>query len=113
MPRFARGEIILVRYPFSDLTGAKVRPAVVVNGRHESSDLIVIPLTSRTGHLLTGEFVLADHRGAGLHVPTAAKRGFYTIQENAVINSVGQLAAVDMESLEHSIKYWLSIDAAD
>lgn len=112
MPRYARGEIVLVRYPFSDLAGAKVRPAVVVNGKHESTDLIVVPLTSRTSQLLSGEFILADHRAAGLHVPTAAKRGFYTIQENLVINPVGRLAVVDMENLERSLTYWLQFDSS-
>jgi mRNA interferase MazF len=29
MPSFSKDEVILVRYPFSDLTAAKVRPAVV------------------------------------------------------------------------------------
>lgn len=108
MPRYARGEIVLLRYPFSDLSGAKVRPAVVVNGLHESNDLIVVPLTSRTSHLLSGEFVLADHRSAGLHVPTAVKRGFYTIQEHLVINPVGRLTDLDMKTLEQSVTYWLA-----
>ena len=30
MPSFSKNEVILVRYPFSDLTAAKVRPAIVV-----------------------------------------------------------------------------------
>jgi mRNA interferase MazF len=109
MPRFARGEVVLVRYPFSDLAGAKVRPAAVVNGTHESTDLIVVPLTSRTAHLLSGEFVLADHRAAGLHVPTAVKRGFYTIQERLVINPVGRLTTIDLESLDRALAYWLEM----
>jgi hypothetical protein len=33
MPNFLKNEIVLVRYPFSDLTNSKVRPAVVVNAR--------------------------------------------------------------------------------
>lgn len=48
MPSYSRGKIVLIRYPFSDLSGAKVRPAVVVSAPHASSDLIVVALTSRT-----------------------------------------------------------------
>ena len=33
MPNYSKHEIVLVGYPFSDLTGTKVRPAVVVNTR--------------------------------------------------------------------------------
>jgi mRNA interferase MazF len=39
-------EIILVRYPFSDLSGAKVRPAVIVSAPHVSQDIFVVPLTT-------------------------------------------------------------------
>lgn len=30
MSNYSRGEVVLVRYPFSDLSGSKVRPAVIV-----------------------------------------------------------------------------------
>jgi hypothetical protein len=33
MPSFSKNEVILVRYPFSDLTAAKIRPAVIVARR--------------------------------------------------------------------------------
>jgi mRNA interferase MazF len=41
MPSFSKPEIVLVRYPFSDLTGTKVRPAVVVSASHVSQDLLI------------------------------------------------------------------------
>ena len=47
MPSFLRNDIVLVRYPFSNLANAKVRPAVVVNAPHVSKDVIIVPLTSR------------------------------------------------------------------
>ena len=59
MPSFSENEVVLVRYPFSYLSGVKVRPAVVVSALHVWSDLLVVPLTSRTASLLPGEFVLA------------------------------------------------------
>ena len=31
MLSYSKNEIVLVRYPFADLTSAKVRPAVIVN----------------------------------------------------------------------------------
>ena len=60
MPTYSRLDVVLVRYPFSDLTGTKVRPAVVVNASHVSQDLLIVPLTSKTGGLLAGEFVLTE-----------------------------------------------------
>ena len=60
MPSYLRNSIILVRYPFSDLSSSKVRPAIIVNGPHSSQDLLIVPLTSRLQGLLVGEFVIAD-----------------------------------------------------
>lgn len=79
MPNSSKNDIILVRYPFSDLSGAKVRPAVVVSAPHVSQDIFIVPLTSKTTSLIAGEFPLADWTRAGLNVPTAVKRGLYTI----------------------------------
>jgi mRNA interferase MazF len=62
MPSYSRNDVVLVRYPFSDLSGSKVRPAVIVSTQHRSQDLFIVPLTSRTDALLDGEFVLGDWR---------------------------------------------------
>ncbi|MFM7885354.1 MAG: MazF family transcriptional regulator, partial [Pseudanabaena sp.] len=70
MPNYSKNIVILVRYPFSDLSNAKVRPAVIVNTPHSSQDILIVPLTSKTGSLLDGEFVLDDWMAAGLNVVT-------------------------------------------
>ena len=40
MPNYSKNDIILVRYPFSNLSDSKVRPAVVVSTTHTSQDII-------------------------------------------------------------------------
>jgi mRNA interferase MazF len=109
MPSYSKNEVVLVRYPFSDLTSAKVRPAVIVNAPHTSHDVLVVPLTSKTTGLLAGEFVFTDWRGAGLNVETAAKRGIFTIQEKLVLKSIGRLRTEDAEKLEVSLREWLDL----
>jgi len=109
MPSCSRNDVVLVRYPFSDLSGRKVRPAVVVSSPHRSDDVFVVPLTSRTDGLLDGEFVLSDWRGAGLHVATALKRGLYTIHESLVMKVVGALGAPDAQRLAQSLRGWLGL----
>lgn len=88
---------MLVRYPFSDLTSSKVRPAVIVNVAHASQDLFVVPLTSKTSGLLAGEFALTARKAAGPNVETAVKRGVYTIKETLVRKRVGKLEDADAE----------------
>lgn len=109
MPNYSRNDIVLVRFPFSDLTGSKVRPAVIVSGRHLSKDLIIVPLTSKTTSLLTGEFVLSDWTQAGLNVPSAVKRGIFTSHQNLVMKVVGRLSVADAERVEDSLRGWLEL----
>ena len=68
MPSYSKNDVVLVRYLFSDLSGSKVRPAIIVNEPHISQDVMIVPLTSRLSSLLAGEFVLAE-QGRGV-VPT-------------------------------------------
>jgi mRNA interferase MazF len=70
MPSYLKAEVVLVRYPFSDLLGSKVRPAIVVNASHASQDIFIVPLTSKTSGLLAGEFALAEWKVAGLNALT-------------------------------------------
>ena len=109
MPNFSKPEVVLVRYPFSDLTSSKVRPAVVVNAPHSSQDLFVVALTSKISNLLAGEFILTDWKKSGLNVETAVKRGIFTIKETLVRKRVGKLEDADAKQLENSLRTWLDL----
>ena len=109
MPSFSRNEVVLVRFPFSDLTNAKIRPAVIVSSAHASQDLFVVALTSKTLSLLSGEFVLSDWAGAGLNVETAVKRAVFSIHERLVLKSVGTLSNSDVADLDLSLRRWFGL----
>lgn len=109
MPSYSKNEVVLVRYPFSDLTSAKVRPAIVINAPHASQDILITPLTSRTTDLLAGEFVLTEWTKAGLNVESAVKRGVFTIHEGLVVKRVGNLETGDAARLEKSLREWLDL----
>ncbi len=109
MPSYSKNEIVLVQYPFSDLSGSKVRPGVVVNAPHVSQDIFIVPLTSKTTLLLAGEFVLTSWASAGLNVETAVKRGIYTVNQSLVVTAIGKLTTPDVEQLEQSLREWLKL----
>jgi len=97
MPSYSKNEIVLIRYPFSDLSDSKVRPAVVVSEPHPSQDVFVIALTSRIERLLPGEFVLVGWALAGLNVPTAVKRGLFTAHHSLIVKVVGSLNEIELQ----------------
>ena len=109
MTSYDRGDVVLATLPFSDLTGVKQRPAVVVSAPHPSVDLLLLPLTSQHEHLQLGEFALADWKGAGLMFPSAVKRGLFTLDRARINRRVGRLAAADQESLDRALRLWLGL----
>lgn len=109
MPSYSKNEVVLVHYPFSDLSTTKVRPAVMVHAPHVSQDNLIVPLTSQTTALLVSEFILSDWASAGLHLPTAVKRGIYTIHSRLVVKSLGQLSPRDAQKLDDSLRTWLGL----
>ena len=109
MRSYSKSDVILVRYPFTDLTSSKVRPAVVISSPDDSEDLFVAPLTSKTIYLLEGEFVLKNWTEAGLNVITAVKRGVYTIHKSLIIKKLGRLSTTDTASLGIALRKWLEL----
>ena len=107
MQNYSKNDVVLVRYPFADLSSSKVRPAIIVSVPHASEDIFVVPLTSKTTFLLEGEFVLTDWSKAGLNVSTAVKRGIYTVNIDLIIKKVGKLSNSDTQNLEKSLRKWL------
>jgi mRNA interferase MazF len=45
----ARGDLVVLKFPFSDLSAAKLRPGLVI-GEAGNGDLIICQLTSRNYH---------------------------------------------------------------
>jgi mRNA interferase MazF len=60
-PRLLQGDVVLVPFPFADLTGRKMRPAVIVSGNPQGFELIVAFITS----VLTNR----SPRGAEVELP--------------------------------------------
>ncbi len=109
MSNYSRNDVILVSYPFTDLSATKVRPAIIAGLTPSSSDIIIVPLTSRASTLLDGEFVLSDWGAAGLNVASVVKRGAFTIQVSLIMKTVGKLSNTDIKSLDNSLRVWLSL----
>ncbi len=104
---YSKNDVILVRYPFSDLSSSKVRPAIIINAPSISRDYFIVPISSRTTNLITGEFILQDWEEIGLNVKSVVKRGIFTIEESLIIKKIGTLSKKYSDNLEKSIKLWL------
>jgi mRNA interferase MazF len=86
------GDVVLVRFPFSDLSAAKVRPAVVLAavGR---SDWVLCQITSNAyGDPLAISLSNDDFETGGLMVASCARPGkLFTANSSLIIRGVGKL----------------------
>jgi len=107
---YSKGNVLLLPYPFTDLTTRKVRPAVVVGSdKTKYEDVFVIPLTSKINSLSEGEFCLEKWENAGLNVPTAIKRGCILVDKNLIIKKVGTLTKDDLELVNKALRKWFEL----
>jgi mRNA interferase MazF len=105
---YSFGDIILVPFPFTDQTGTKKRPAVVVSSaayHRERVDLIIMAVTSHVRPQLGfGEVALASWKRSGLLKPSVAKPVLTTIERRLVLRRLGRLGDVDRASLAATLR---------
>ncbi len=67
---YKKGAVILVPFPFTDLSGTKVRPAVIVSEKKIGGDVIVVFITSQTKLKEKHLVIVKPEEGNGLKVPS-------------------------------------------
>ncbi len=101
------GDVVLVPFPFTDQSGAKKRPAVIVSSSGYNAgrrDLVIMAITSRVRTPLEfGEALVADWQAAGLIKPSVLKPVVTTIDQGLVVRTMGALSAADLRSLRETI----------
>ena len=86
------GDVVLVRFPFTDLTSTKKRPALVLSDATYSrryGDVVVLALTSQDQQ--ESSLALAHWQAAGLLKATWAKPVVGTISGSLIERQLGRL----------------------
>ncbi len=97
MTFFRQGDILLVPYPFTDQSGSKQRPAVVLSGaayNRTHPDVILAPITSQIRHT-PDEVNLAHWQDAGLLKPSSVKPVLSSFDVRLVQRRLGALSDPD------------------
>jgi mRNA interferase MazF len=101
--RFGFGDVLLVPFPFTDQSGTKKRPAVVISSLAYNAsrrDIVIMAITSQIRTPLgLGEAMVAHWQGAGLIKASVLKPVFTTIEQGLVLRVMGQLSAADILAL--------------
>ncbi len=106
MTSYKPGQVILIPFPFTDLSTHKQRPALVISSRRFNrthSDLIVIALTSQLSQPPSNdEYLLSEieQREAGLPKESMIKLGkIVTLDQRLVRRSLGQLPSTSIATV--------------
>jgi mRNA interferase MazF len=100
MTRYEAGDVVLVRYPFTDLTTTKKRPAIVLNSSEYSDrflDIVLMPLTSRQEP--EAALALRQWKSAGLPKPTWVKPVIGTLTSKLIERQLGVLHEADESAI--------------
>ena len=90
MTVYKRRAVILVPFPFSDLSYSKKRPALVLADIHERDELICMMLTSALSIDPKVDISIKDIDLAGLPKPTVARLSrLFTLKQSLVIKKLG------------------------
>lgn len=104
MERFVKGDVVVVPFPFSDLTLAKKRPALVISAL-DGDDLILCQITSRP---LKDKYSVPlddkDFEEGGLRQPSNVKPNrIFTADRNIVLYRIGNLKAAKLKEIIEKI----------
>lgn len=107
---YQRGDVIAVPCDYSDLTGGKVRPAVIVSSEAYNltrPDVVAAGISSQVAKAGPYDHLLADWAAAGLRYPSLVRGRLLTIEQRLIRRSVGRLSASDMASFEEKLAAFL------
>ena len=112
MSSYSRGDVVLVGFVFSDESGRKVRPALVVStsGYHRSrQELVVAGITSNVERCLYGDHRIQNWKGAGLLFPSLATGILRTIKQTMVVRRIGALSKPDLDAFDRELRRSLGL----
>src|SRR5438132_11515036 len=104
-----RGDVVLVDWPFSDRTGSKLRPAVVVQADYLNGmidDTVLVQITSK-GHGIPGTEVTLDpavETSSGLlHISYAFCPNLMTADQALIDQTIGTLSDAAMIEIDRCL----------
>jgi mRNA interferase MazF len=103
-------DVILVPFPFTDLSQSKKRPAVILTDPDcpGLDDVVIGFLTSNLAtSLKPSDYNISLYPQAGLPLPTRFKLKLATINRSIIVKRLGSLELIDREGISRVIRQHL------
>jgi mRNA interferase MazF len=115
MPTFSRGDVVLTRFPFTDLAGASVRPALVVSDGAVGQDLVLTAISSVVRGSLPPTDLLIDtthpeFSATGLRVASVIRlHRLVTVEQSVVVRRLGKIGAIVQQDVDQRLRQLLRL----
>ena len=112
MTAYSRGDVVLVGFVFSDESGRKLRPAVVISApayQRARREVVVAAITSNVRRRLFGDHLITGWKGAGLLFPSVATGILRTIKRTMIDRKLGSLPKPDLEGINQELRRSLGL----
>lgn len=113
---FERGKIVLVPFPFTDLSTAKVRPALIVSeSKHMDEDLVVAFISSKiTKKKQSTDCLISpsdhDFEKTGLKAPSVIRcNKIATLDKKIILGEMGELSPSQQKTVNKALKLALGL----
>ena len=103
---------MLVGFVFSDETGRKLRPALVISEAaytRARQEVVVAAITSNVQRRLFGDHLIADWKKAGLLFPSLVTGVVRTIKQTMIDRRLGTMPEPDIEAVNRTLRRSLDL----
>jgi len=95
---YSKWDIVLVPFPFTDLTTLKKRPGLIVSPDtyNKGADIVISFITSKIDRdKRLGDYLIEQWKLAQLPKPSLLRMKFATIEKSIIIKKIGKLSELD------------------
>lgn len=99
------GKIVLVSFPFTDLSGTKVRPAVVISNKNIGEDVILAFISSNVKKKSKFEIFIKMNDKNGLKSNSAVLISkIATLEKKIILGEIGRLSNDEILEIKSKLK---------
>jgi mRNA interferase MazF len=109
---YQRGDVVLIPFPYSDLSAIKTRPALIasIESFNVKGEILAVYLTSQSPiQSADSEYVLQDWQAAGLLKPSTLKCRIAVLSDSLVQLKVGTISQRDMLEIGKRLRFVLGL----
>ena len=108
MERFVKGDVVIVPFPFSNLSGSKKRPALVLTNLRGDDILICLITSQPTGDVFAQKLRSEDFVSGSLPVVSFVRPlRIFTIDKHIVFRKIGQITPERIDKVIEAIVFAL------